>query len=88
MLRNLKEVHRAARDWMRLLAVQQRLVVLLPDDAAERRDRGLALEALGAHAAAADDLVFYLGECGDAPDAPALRERLAQLLGQSSPPLQ
>jgi len=88
MLRNLKEVHRAARDSMRLLAVQQRLVVLLPEDAAERRDRGLALEALGAHAAAADDLAFYLAECGDAPDAPALRERLAQLLGQRLPPLQ
>ena len=38
--------------------------------------------------AAADDLAFYLAECGDAPDAPALRERLAELLGQRSPPLQ
>ena len=26
MLRNLKEIHRSAEDWMRLLAVQQRLV--------------------------------------------------------------
>jgi regulator of sirC expression with transglutaminase-like and TPR domain len=88
MLRNLKEVHRAARDWLRLLAVQQRLVVLLPDDAAERRDRGLVLDALGAHAAAAEDLAFYLAGCGDAPDVPALRERLAVLLEQRSPPLQ
>jgi regulator of sirC expression with transglutaminase-like and TPR domain len=88
MLRNLKEVHRAARDWVRLLAVQQRLVVLLPDDAAERRDRGLVLEALGAHAAAADDLAFYLAERADAPDADALRERLAVLLEQRLPPLQ
>lgn len=88
MLRNLKEVHRAARDWTRLLAVQQRLVVLLPGDAAERRDRGLVLDALGAHAAAADDLAFYLARCGDAADAPALQTRLAELLAQRSPPLQ
>lgn len=88
MLRNLKEVHRAARDWPRLLAVQQRLVVLLPGDAAERRDRGLVLDALGAHAAAADDLAFYLAHCGDAADAPALQMRLAELLAQRSPPLQ
>lgn len=88
MLRNLKEVHRAARDWPRLLAVQQRLVVLLPGDAAERRDRGLVLDALGAHAVAADDLAFYLAQCGDAADAPALQARLAELLEQRPPPLQ
>ena len=88
MLRNLKEVHRAARDWLRLLAVQQRLVTLLPDDAAERRDRGLVLESLGAGAAAADDLAFYLAECANAPDAPALRERLAALLDQRPRPHQ
>jgi len=79
MLRNLKEVHRAARDWPRLLAVQRRLVVLLPGDAAERRDRGLVLDALGDPAAAADDLAFYLALQGDAPDAAALRARLAVL---------
>lgn len=79
MLANLREVHRAARDWPRLLAVQQRLVVLLPGDAAQRRDRGLALEALGATAAAAEDLAFYLDHCGDAPDAAEMKARLAAL---------
>ncbi|MBW8845059.1 MAG: tetratricopeptide repeat protein [Burkholderiales bacterium] len=88
MLRNLKEVHRAAEDWPRLLAVQQRLVILLPGDLAERRDRGLALQALGAPAAAAEDLAAYLAERGDAPDAAELRARLAALLGQGMPPLQ
>ena len=88
MLRNLKEVHRAAQDWPRLLAVQQRLVVLLPGDAAERRDRGLVLEALGAKSAAADDLAFYLAERGDAPDAVDLRGRLAALRARRAPPLQ
>jgi regulator of sirC expression with transglutaminase-like and TPR domain/catechol 2,3-dioxygenase-like lactoylglutathione lyase family enzyme len=31
MLRNLKEVHHAQEDWQRVIAVQDRLVVLLPD---------------------------------------------------------
>lgn len=88
MLRNLKEVHRAAEDWPRLLAVQQRLVILLPSDPAERRDRGLVLASLGAFAAAAEDLSFYLAERADAPDAPDLRARLALLLDQARPPLQ
>lgn len=88
MLRNLKEIHRAANDWPRLLAVQQRLVVLLAGDAAERRDRGLALEAVGASAAAAEDFAFYLARHADAADAEALRKRLARLSGQARPPLQ
>ncbi|MGQ3051646.1 MAG: SirB1 family protein [Roseateles sp.] len=88
MLRNLKEVYRAAGDWPRLLAVQRRLVVLLPNDAAERRDRGLMLEAVGAPAAAAEDLAFYLAQHPDAPDRAQLRDRLAVLRGQRSPPPQ
>lgn len=87
MLRNLKEVHRAAGDAHRLLAVQRRLVVLLPTDPAERRDRGLVLDALG-DPAAAEDLSFYLAERGSASDAPELRRRLAVLLEGRSRPLQ
>lgn len=88
MLRNLKEVHRAARDLPRQLAVHRRLVVLLPDDAAERRDRGLVLEALGQHEAATDDLGFYLARQPDAPDAAALRALHQRLRERRSPPLQ
>ncbi len=87
MLRNLREVHRSAADARRLLAVQHRLVVLLPGDAIERRDRGLMLDALG-DPAAAEDLAFYLAERGSAPDAPELRRRLAHLLEGRSRPLQ
>lgn len=87
MLRNLKEIHRAAEDWPRLLAVQQRLVLLLPGDAAERRDRGLVLEALGHWPAAAADLADYLQRQSDAPDAGLLRERLNLLRERGVPPL-
>ena len=87
MLRNLKEIHRAAQDWPLLLAVQQRLVLLLPADATERRDRGLVLEALGQWPAAAADLAHYLHTQVDAQDAPLLRERLNALRERGEPPL-
>ena len=79
MLRNLKEVHQGAEDWMRLLAVQERLVVLLPGAWEERRDRGLVLAELKRHGAAADDLLAYLEHRPEAGDADAVRERLADL---------
>ena len=81
LLRNLKEIHRSADDWPRLLAVCERLVILLPQAWDERRDRGLALAALGLDEAAAEDLALYLKHQPDADDAPAVRERL-QALGQ------
>jgi len=76
MLRNLKEIHRAAADWARLLPVQQRLVVLLPEAWEERRDRGLTWAALGQPSAAADDLRAYLEHCPDAKDHEAMRREL------------
>ena len=88
MLRNLKEIHRTAEDWTRLLAVTERLVVLLPRAWAERRDRGLAYAAVGLDAPAADDLAAYLDHVDDAADREAIAARLAQLArGRSSPRL-
>jgi regulator of sirC expression with transglutaminase-like and TPR domain len=85
MLRNLKEIHRSAEDWPRLLAVQQRLVILLPDAWEERRDRGLAYAELGQLGMAADDVEAYLAHRPRADDAAALRERL-DLLRQAGRP--
>jgi regulator of sirC expression with transglutaminase-like and TPR domain len=79
MLRNLKEIHRAAADWARLLPVQQRLVVLLPEAWEERRDRGLTWAALGQPEPAADDLRAYLEHCPDAKDHEAMRRELEVL---------
>jgi len=88
MLRNLKEIHRSAEDWPRLLAVTQRLVVLLPRAWAERRDRGLAYAALGCDPLAADDLSAYLDHAPEAADREAIAARLAQLArGRPSPRL-
>ncbi len=87
MLRNLKEIHRAAEDWGRLLAVQQRLVILLPRDWDERRDRGLTHAELGAWDAAADDLDAYLDHSPQAADRRAIAERAAELRAQGRPRL-
>jgi len=83
MLRNLKEIHRSAEDWPRLLAVCDRLVVLLPQAWDERRDRGLTRAELGERSGAAEDLALYLQHLPDAEDAPALRERLEGLRGDT-----
>lgn len=85
LLRNLKEIHRSAGRWDECLMVQQRLVILLPANAVERRDRGLVLAELGRIHEAAADLRHYLDHYPDADDAVALRHRLADLDGLSGP---
>lgn len=87
LLRNLKEIHRTAEDWPRLLAVLQRLVLVLPDRPEERRDRGLVWAELGRPAEAAEDLAAYLAERPRADDAAALRERLVELRRGGAPRL-
>ena len=76
LLRNLKEVHRQAEDWPRLVAVLDRIVILLPEAWDERRDRGLALARMGRRDLATRDLEAYLAHEPDAPDAEAMRQRL------------
>jgi regulator of sirC expression with transglutaminase-like and TPR domain len=87
MLRNLKEIYRSTADWQRLVAVLNRLVVLLPQAWDERRDRGLAQAELGAAEAAAVDLGAYLAHCADAPDREAIGQRLMALRHPGQGPL-
>jgi regulator of sirC expression with transglutaminase-like and TPR domain len=79
MLRNLKEIHQAQEDWARLIAVQDRLVVLLPQAWAERRDRGLAHAELGHSQLALDDLESYLQHAEEGLDLDAVAERVDAL---------
>ena len=79
MLRNLKEIHRSEQDSERLLAVQERLVVLLPASWPEYRDRGLVHAERGQAAQAAEDLQVYLTHAEDALDRDYVAERLADL---------
>ena len=85
MLRNLEAIHRQSHDWVRLLAVQQRLVVLLPQDWDWRRDRGLTLAELGQVEAAVDDLSAYLAHAGATPDRADIADRLQALREGGSP---
>ena len=79
MLRNLKEIHQAQEDWTRLIAVQDRLVILLPEAWAEYRDRGLAHAEQGHSRRAVRDLETYLVHAQDALDIDAIADRVAHL---------
>ncbi|MFG6449440.1 SirB1 family protein [Roseateles sp. BYS180W] len=79
MLRNLREVYSHSGDAHRLLMVQQRLVILLPDDPRERRERGYVLELLGQREAALQDLQHYVRSCPAAPDCQRVEAVLARL---------
>ncbi len=84
MLRNLKEVHRSQQDWQRLVAVQDRLIVLLPQAWGERRDRGLAHAELGDASQAVADLEAYLDNVEDGLDVDLIADRLGALRGTRS----
>jgi regulator of sirC expression with transglutaminase-like and TPR domain len=84
MLRNLKAIYLQTERWQRLLAVQQRLVILLPHDIEERRDRGMAYARLNFLRAALEDLQLYVDEHPDAEDAVVIEAQLAELRQRAS----
>ncbi|MBO9537661.1 tetratricopeptide repeat protein [Herbaspirillum sp.] len=79
MLRNLKAIFMESQRWQQVLDVQERLVVLLPEEITEKRDRGLARANLGQPQAALEDLEAYLALRPHAEDAQNLREMLPDL---------
>lgn len=79
MLRNLKEIHKTQEDWPRLIAVQNRLIVLLPQAWTEYRDRGLAHAEAGYFAQALQDLETYLFNAPEGLDLDAIAQRAAEL---------
>lgn len=79
MLRNLKALFVEHTQWQRVLDIQQRLVILLPEDVSERRDRGLAYAQLECPQAAVPDIEAYLSERPHAEDAAELRSKLPEL---------
>lgn len=79
MLRNLKALFQQHQQWDRLLGIQQRLVILLPEQAIELRDRGLTYERLECPLAALQDFEAYLAARPGAADARELRSKLPGL---------
>jgi regulator of sirC expression with transglutaminase-like and TPR domain len=84
MLRNLKDLHRAQGDGSRLLAVQERLVILLPEHLPEWRDRGLAHAELGNTREAVADLEHYCAQTDDTLDRELMQQRLTALRREMS----
>lgn len=79
MLRNLKSVYLQTERWERLLGIQQRLVILLPESIEEIRDRGFAYARLDYLRPALEDLEHYLDERPDAEDATVVESQLQEL---------
>lgn len=79
MLRNLKEIHRTRENWQDFVAVQHRLITLLPDAWEEWRDRGLAYAELGQPQQALEDLETYLAHAAGASDVQAMTLRVEAL---------
>lgn len=79
MLRNLKEIHRTAEDWLRVIAVLDRLLILLPDAWIEYRDRGLAWAEMGDVRQAVADLEVYIAHSDDPLDREAIVQRMLEL---------
>ena len=79
MLRNLKGIYHGRNDYERLLEVQNRLVVLLPEAHEELRDRGLVYAQLECPRAAVEDLGAYLDRAPEAREAEEIRRTIAVL---------
>ena len=82
-MRNLKMIYSEDERWERLVGIQERLVILLPDSAEEIRDRGLIFAQLEYVRPAIADLHRYLSEMPGAEDAADIREHIATLEGQT-----
>jgi regulator of sirC expression with transglutaminase-like and TPR domain len=79
LLRKLRVYHLGRGDYAGDLRAVERLVVVYPDDARYRRDRGVLYERLGRPMAAITDLEDYLTMRPLAKDAPLVRQRLERL---------
>ena len=79
LLRNLKGVYREKDKPERLLAVLNRMVVVAPEAAGERRDRGYVYHRLECWRPALQDLADYLEREPDAADQDEVRAKMVDL---------
>lgn len=80
MLLNLKRIYVRTQDYPRAVLASERIVLLQPDAATERRDRGLLYRRTGRRTDAITDLRSYLIDRPGAIDAPRIRRVLKELL--------
>ena len=79
LLRNLKGVYREKDKPERLLEVLNRMIIVAPDAAGERRDRGYVYHRLECWRPALQDLADYLEREPDAADLDEVRARVVEL---------
>ena len=79
MLRNLKAIYVKADDYPRALRTMDLLLVLDPDSAEERRDRGLLHATFDCYSLAAADLEAYLALAPAAPEAKAVMTKIQEM---------
>jgi regulator of sirC expression with transglutaminase-like and TPR domain len=84
VLRNLKAVHFKANRLNEALAVMNRMLIVLPESAEERRDRGLVYARLDCFRPAAADLQEYLRRRPAAPDAQEIHAKLVEMTGAAA----
>jgi regulator of sirC expression with transglutaminase-like and TPR domain len=79
MLRNLQGIYRHLESWRNLLAVQERIMILLPEATEELRERGLLHARLSNRDAAITDLQAYLHARPFARDRDEIERKLSAL---------
>jgi len=79
MSRNLRSCHASMENWELALQAADRCVELLPDSAAERRDRGFLLWRMGRNQSALSDLRHYVECHPQAADLQAVNKVIGRL---------
>jgi len=79
LLRNLKGVYAQAGLYRRALSIIERILLVAPHAAEERRDRSALLAQLGRYSEAIVDAQIYLNSASDPPDAERVTEQLKQM---------
>jgi regulator of sirC expression with transglutaminase-like and TPR domain len=79
LLRNLKGVYREKDKPERLLDVLNRMVIVTPEAAGERRDRGYVYDRLECWRPALEDLSAYVERAPEAADLEEVRARMVEL---------
>ncbi|HJR09650.1 MAG TPA: transglutaminase-like domain-containing protein [Pyrinomonadaceae bacterium] len=82
LLRNLKGIYAQAGLYRRALSIIERIMLVAPNAAEERRDRGALLAQLGRYAEAIVDVQAYLKSAPAPPDAERVAEQLKRMQTQ------
>ncbi|HLL73302.1 MAG TPA: transglutaminase-like domain-containing protein [Pyrinomonadaceae bacterium] len=82
LLRNLKGIYAQAGLYRRALSVIERIMLVAPEVAEERRDRGALLAQLGRYSEAIVDVQAYLKSAPTPPDAERVAEQLKRMQTQ------